>query len=745
MTAAAPPPRVLDTLQQYWGYDQLRPLQTEAIRAGIAGRDSLVVLPTGGGKSLCYQLPAVVENRTDLVISPLIALMKDQVDSLRSNGIPAAAIYGGIPLPEMRKIAEDLLAGKLRLLFTAPERVLTTRFVNTVREANIRAIAIDEAHCISHWGHDFRPEYRRLSELKQYFPNASRHAFTATATEQVRNDIIRELDLTDPLMLVGSFDRPNLTYRVIPRHDRNDQIIKILRRHETGAVIIYCLSRRETEEIAATLNANGFKAAHYHAGLDHKMRQRTQDDFSRERVNIICATVAFGMGIDRSDVRCVIHATMPKSVEHYQQEAGRAGRDGLPAECVLLYSAQDVMRWESLIQMSADESEIDVDPLITKAMFAMLRQMQAYATSIDCRHAALVRHFGQALEGDDCKACDTCLGELADFEDCTVQAQKILSCVARLEERFGVGQIVDVLQGAETERIRSFGHDQLSTYGLLSEMKKEGIRQRVHDLLDQGFLVRNEVVSGKKTWSAIGLNDASWDVMRGNRTVKLRKIEERITRSSPTDADPWAGVDRNCADALRALRNELAEEESTAAFIIMHDATLLDLAKYKPMTRAQLLNIQGIGKAKAQRFGDRIITVIQRFRDPNETVVDESPPHPSQSRFKSTKTMTAPKAKAFEMFATGATLADVAESIGRAPSTTANYLAEYIALQSPESIEPWIDAATYERVVAAFDEHGSRRLKPVYDALGGEVSYETMRIAAAFWEQAEDATGPTDD
>ena len=737
-STVTPSPRVIETLQQYWGYDSLRPLQHDAIRAGIEGRDSLVVLPTGGGKSLCYQLPAVVENRTDLVISPLIALMKDQVDSLRANGVPAAAVYGGIPIPEMRKIAADLHAGKLRLLFTAPERVLSTRFVNTVREANIRAIAIDEAHCISHWGHDFRPEYRRLSELKHFFPKASRHAFTATATEQVRSDIVRQLDLTDPVTLVGSFDRPNLTYRVVPRRNKIDQVADILRRHKTGAVIIYCLSRKDTEELAATLRALGFNAAHYHAGLDPAKRQRTQDDFARERVNIICATVAFGMGIDRSDVRAVIHATMPKSVEHYQQEAGRAGRDGLPAECVLLYSGSDVMLWEDLIQKSADDADFVVDPTIIKAMFAMLRQMQAYATSMGCRHAALVEHFGQELGKDNCNACDTCLGEVGDVEDCTVLAQKILSCVARLEERFGVGQIVDVLQGANTERIRQFKHDQLSTYGLLADMNKDDIRKRVHDLLDQGLLVRKEVESGAKSWSAIGLNGASWDVMRGKRNVHLRKLESQSVRTHASDADPWAGVDRECAEALRQLRTELAEEENTAAFIIMHDATLRDLAKHKPVTRAQLLGIQGIGKAKANRFGDRIITVIQRFRDPNDTVVDDTPPRPSRSRFQSTKTVTAAKAKAFEMFADGAALEEVAASISRATSTTSGYLAEYIALKQPESISAWVDDETYERVAAAFDEHGSRRLKIVHEALDGEVSYELLKIVAAYWEGLEE-------
>jgi ATP-dependent DNA helicase RecQ len=341
---------ILATVQRYWGYSELRPLQEQAIRAGLEQRDSLVVLPTGGGKSLCYQVPAELAQRTDIVVSPLIALMKDQIDGLRECGYPAAALYSGMPPEDTRKIEAEIVGGRYRLVFAAPERLLTPRFLHLIERLPVRAFAIDEAHCISHWGHDFRPEYRQLAELKSRFPQASVHAYTATATARVRADIAEQLRLQDPTLLVGAFDRPNLAYRIIPRVDAPTQVLEVLRRHSNQAAIVYCITRKESEALAHALQTQGVRAAFYHAGMEADERRRTQDAFASEAIDVVVATVAFGMGIDRSDVRCVIHASMPKSVEHYQQETGRAGRDGLPAECVLLYSASDFLRWESLME-----------------------------------------------------------------------------------------------------------------------------------------------------------------------------------------------------------------------------------------------------------------------------------------------------------------------------------------------------------------------------------------------------------
>ena len=347
---------ILATVHRYWGFSELRPLQEQAIRAGLERRDSLVVMPTGGGKSLCYQVPAELARRTDIVVSPLISLMKDQVDGLRESGYPAGALYSGMPLDTLRETEAQIAAGRYRLVFVAPERLLTPRFLQLIERLQVRAFAIDEAHCISHWGHDFRPEYRQLAELKIRFPQASVHAYTATATARVREDIAEQLRLQNPAVLVGTFDRPNLVYRIVPRVDAQTQVLQVLRRHPGDAAIVYCISRKDTEAMAEWLRANRLRAAFYHAGMEADERRRTQDAFASEEIDVVAATVAFGMGIDRSNVRCVIHAAMPKSIEHYQQETGRAGRDGLEAECVMLYSAADVLRWESLIEKSAADA-----------------------------------------------------------------------------------------------------------------------------------------------------------------------------------------------------------------------------------------------------------------------------------------------------------------------------------------------------------------------------------------------------
>src|SRR5437867_9259960 len=384
---------ILATVRRYWGFSELRPLQEQAIKAGLELRDSLVVMPTGGGKSLCYQVPAELEQRTDVVVSPLIALMKDQVDGLRECGYPAAALYSGIPMHEVRGIEEQAEAGRLRLLFVAPERLLTPRFLQILERLRVRAFALDEAHCISHWGHDFRPEYRQLAELKTRFPQASMHAYTATTTERVRADIIEQLRLQDPSVLVGAFDRPNLVYRIIPRIDAEMQAWEVLRRHPGEAAIVYCLSRRDAESMAESLKERGLRAACYHAGMEADERRKTQDAFASEEIDVVAATVAFGMGIDRSDVRSVIHAAMPKSIEHYQQETGRAGRDGLEAECVLLYSAADVLRWESLIEKSAAEAKEPTG--VIAASRELLDHMRRLCTGVYCRHRKLSEYFGQ--------------------------------------------------------------------------------------------------------------------------------------------------------------------------------------------------------------------------------------------------------------------------------------------------------------------------------------------------------------
>ena len=602
-------------IRHYWGFDTLRPLQAEAIRAGLEHRDSLVVMPTGGGKSLCYQVPPLLTRRTDIVVSPLISLMKDQVDGLQACGYPAEALHSGVDAADQRRIEASVVAGVYRLVFVAPERLLAPSFMALLEQLDIQAFAIDEAHCISQWGHDFRPEYRKLATLKQRFPGASVHAYTATATGQVRDDIVAQLGLSDPNVLIGVFDRPNLVYRVLPRTDGAAQVLAVLDRHRSEAAIVYCITRKESEATAARLASHGIKAAAYHAGLDADQRRRTQEAFAQERIDVVAATVAFGMGIDRSNVRCVIHAAMPKSIEHYQQETGRAGRDGLEAECVALYSAADVLKWQWLFEHRAEHTDPDAEEPVMEthagfvaAQVELLRKMQRYCRALRCRHRALSEYFGQEYRQPNCGACDVCLGEVEGLIDATEETQKILSCVARVGQRFGIGHVVDVLAGADTERVRGLGHDQLSTAGILRDVPRKHLTTMVYELIDQGLLDRT---TGDRP--IITLNDASWEVLRGGRQVQLPRRDVKRARKTTFDRESWEGVDRELFERLRLVRRELAGLRQVPAYVIFSDATLRDLARQRPTTIDALCDIYGIGKQKQTELGPRVIEEITRY------------------------------------------------------------------------------------------------------------------------------------
>ena len=605
---------ILATVRRYWGYSELRPLQEQAIKAGLEQRDSLVVMPTGGGKSLCYQVPPELAQRTDIVVSPLISLMKDQVDGLRECGYPAAALYSGMTPEELRRTEEQMLEGRFRLVFVAPERLLTPRFLQLVERLEIRAFAIDEAHCISHWGHDFRPEYRQFASLKKRFPEASVHAYTATATERVRADIAAQLRLRDPAILVGTFDRPNLVYRIVPRLDARAQVLEILQRHRRQAAIVYCISRKDTESMASFLQANQLRAAFYHAGMEAEERRRTQDDFAAEDLDVVAATVAFGMGIDRSDVRCVIHAAMPKSIEHYQQETGRAGRDGLEAECVLLYSAADVLRWESLIEKSAGDAE--AAPEIIAASRQLLDHVRRLCSGVHCRHRKLSEYFGQEYLKPTCEACDVCLNEVEGLADATVTAQKILSCVARAGEHFGAEHIVDVLLGASTDRIRRWHHEELSTYGLMKGTARPALTNMLYQLIDDGLLERTT-----DERPVLRLTDASREVLRGNRSVQLLQPKTKVKKTR-FDEKSWESVDTGLFETLRNLRRQLADERRVPAYVLFSDATLRDMARVRPGSPNALLGIRGVGERKLADLGERFLEIIETYCRENRLPLD---------------------------------------------------------------------------------------------------------------------------
>lgn len=613
------------TIIRHWGIDRLRPLQEPAMKAVLHGRDSLVVLPTGGGKSLCYQAPAVLRGDTTVVISPLISLMKDQVDGLKACGVRALQLDSSQTPSERFAYIKEIKQGLIRLLFVSPERLIQTDLCELLREIGVRTFAIDEAHCISHWGHDFRPEYRQLARLKEMFPSASVHAYTATATEQVRHDIIEQLGLCDPEVLIGSFDRANLTYLVVPRRDSVKQIVEVIERHRGEGGIIYCLRRSDVDNLTTQLTRHGINAAPYHAGMPSNKRTETQDAFTTEQCDVVVATVAFGMGIDRSNVRYVVHAGLPKSLEHYQQETGRAGRDGLEAECVLLYSGADNFTWKSIIEKSA--AEPGIDPSFVPISLKQLKDMDNYCRAAACRHSLLVRHFGQFLDSDLCSACDICLGYTVAVPDAEVVAQKILSCVARVKERFGVGHVVSVLRGENTEGIRNRGHEKLSTYGLLKDHSAADLRDWVYQLISQDVLLQEErqTVSGRSV-PILRLNGAAWEVMRKQRNVRLlqpvrgKKGEQAVKYK--TDTISWDGVDRDLFEELRALRKQLAQERQVPPYVIFPDATLRELSRIRPSTLKKMRQIYGIGDAKLSNFGQQFLDMLIEQCNARNLVMD---------------------------------------------------------------------------------------------------------------------------
>jgi ATP-dependent DNA helicase RecQ len=604
-------------LQRWFGFSTMRPLQKEAIDAALAGRDSLVVLPTGGGKSLCYQLPPLVLDRLTVVVSPLIALMQDQVDGLKLLGVPAAAAHSNLTA-EARAELRQLAAGReLRLLFVAPERLFQEEFLRWLRGQRLAAIAIDEAHCISQWGHDFRPEYRRLAELRQILPEVPVHAFTATATPRVRKDIQDQLGLRDPALLVGTFDRPELTYRVLPRQNLAEQVAEAVARHPDAAAIVYCISRKDTESLASALSQRGIDARAYHAGLAAGERTEISADFRQERLRVVVATVAFGMGIDRSDVRLVVHAAMPKSLEHYQQETGRAGRDGLPAECLLLYSAADGAKWRMVMQRRSDDGGNDPEAL--QAQLDLLQHMQRFAGRARCRHRALSEYFGQDYPAASCGACDVCLDELDTVPDGHVIAQQILSAVVRTGQRYGSSYVIDVLRGSKNEKVLQRGHDSLPTFGLCAEMPAMRLGNYIDQLVDDGVLVRSD-----GEYPILMLGDAAGEVLRGERQVQLlapkaglEAAPRRRRRSGPaaSEARELEGGEQTLFDAMRALRRKLAAELGVPPYVVFSDATLEELARARPATLGAMLHVRGIGQKKLETFGERFLAVIDEHRD----------------------------------------------------------------------------------------------------------------------------------
>lgn len=704
----------LDVLRQYWGYDELRPFQREAVAAGLNGRDSLVVLPTGGGKSLCYQLPAVCQEGLAIVVSPLIALMKDQVDSLRECGIPAAAVHSALPPAERREIADDIRANRLKLLYVAPERLCTERMLDFLAECPVSFIAIDEAHCISNWGHDFRPEYRLLGQLRDRFPGVALHAYTATATEAVRRDIASQLNLHDPDVIVGLFDRPNLNYRVAPRGDLWQQVTDVVERYRGESGVIYSISRREVDELAERLKRAGYRAVPYHAGLSDVDRHRHQDAFLNDKADIVVATVAFGMGIDKTNVRYVIHTAAPKSVESYQQESGRAGRDGLPSDCCLFFGTRDFVTWRKMQDQLTGQA--------AEQALVNLREIERFCTGATCRHRTLVEYFGQTYEGENCGACDICTDPTALLDDALIVGQKILSCVIRVKEGFGADYVAQVLTGSKDQRILANGHDQLSTYNLLGNCRKAEVRQWIDQLAGQGFL------EPTGEFRVLCVTPAGRQLLKGEAAPRLSKRSQAApAKASGSRRAAVADFDVALFERLRTLRRELAEARGVPPFVVFGDVTLQDLARRKPTTLEEFLETYGVGEKKCNEYGEIFLKAIADGEDSAPPALSvRGPESPGDVKPPSSSQLAAD-----ELFRAGHSIAEAAATLGRAESTTRQYLVDFLERDGRCNPAPWVSPEVFTQVDSTARELGDFRLKPIFDQLGGAVSYDQLHVAVA--------------
>lgn len=726
-------------LQQVFGYDSFRGAQAQIIARVLDGDDALVLMPTGGGKSLCYQIPSLLRPGTGIVISPLIALMQDQVDALRQLGVRAAFLNSSLAADQAYRVEQGLLNGELDLLYVAPERLLTERFLALLERSRVALFAIDEAHCVSQWGHDFRPEYIQLHLLHERWPDVPRVALTATADEPTRNEIVQRLGLAGAHKFVSSFDRPNIRYRIVEKDSPRRQLLEFLRQEHRGdAGIVYCLSRRRVEETASALAGEGLLALPYHAGLPQDMRRQHQARFLREEGVIIVATIAFGMGIDKPDVRFVAHLDMPKTLEGYYQETGRAGRDGLPANAWLTYGLGDVAMLRRIIEGS------EADEKFKRLEIHKLNAMVGFCETTDCRRRALLRYFGEQRE-EACGNCDTCLEPVATW-DGTVAAQKAMSCIYRTGQRFGVGYLVDVLLGKNSARIRNNRHDQVSTFGIGKELNASQWKSVYRQLVAAGLVAVD--VEG---YGGLRLTPNSRPLLRGERGIQLRRDPER-KRGSTGERRPSLAQLPNHPDAqvlwerLRGLRRELAVRESVAPYIIFGDVTLREMIAYRPRDSAELMRISGVGAVKLERFGPDFLALLSEHEAEHGRPKDLAPlpeptarastraaneaPRPSQDSGLSYTVRTT-----LDMYRDGIAVPEIAHRRDLKPATIYSHLARGIeigelSLQDVVQLDP----ATINAIELAFQqlpEDNLFSLKPVYDSFDGRYDYGLLRCVRA--------------
>jgi ATP-dependent DNA helicase RecQ len=711
-------PNLLPLLKQYFGFASFRPLQEEIIRDSLAGRDVFALLPTGGGKSLCFQLPALARAGLTVVVSPLIALMKDQVDALQASGIAATFLNSSLNAEESRKRLRGLHNGEYRLLYVAPERLMLSGFLSDLQRWNVQIIAIDEAHCISEWGHDFRPEYRQISQLRKHFPKVPFMALTATATGRVREDIVTHLQLREPKCFVASFNRPNLTYRVVSKNKSYDQLVEFLRGRRKESGIVYCLSRKGAESVAGKLSRDGIKAKPYHAGLTPKERSEHQELFLRDDVRVICATIAFGMGINKPNVRFVVHYDLPKNIEGYYQETGRAGRDGLPSECVLLFSAGDAVKQTTFIDEKPNPQEREIAR-------KQLQQMVHYAEGANCRRVELLGYFGEDFSADSCGACDNCLSPRETF-DGTLAAQKFISCVYRIREKggFGVGlnHVVEVLTGADTEKIRSWNHAQLSTYGIGKEHNRPEWAAIGRELVRLGLLRQTT-----EKFSTLELTVEGGVALKERRKITLTK--PAVAPETGTHHVGEITCDEVLFERLRGLRKTLADERDVPAYIIFSDVALRQMARNYPQAESDFARISGVGEKKLREFGAAFLGEITAHLRTNarQIFAEESfvVPLPQRSQLGDSARET------LRRFQAGESVEQISLSRGFVPGTIYGHLATAIEAGEKIDLAQLLDAEAQTEIAAAFKRTGWGNIVGARELLGEKYDYGLLRIFRA--------------
>jgi ATP-dependent DNA helicase RecQ len=716
---------MLDILRTVFGFQAFRPNQEKIIRSILAGKDVFAVMPTGGGKSLCYQLPAKLMEGTAVVISPLISLMKDQVDSARENGITAAFMNSSMTAAELSEVYRTVKRNEIRLLYIAPERFAMPHFLATLKTLPISLFAIDEAHCVSEWGHDFRPDYLSLSLIPKEFPDVPVAAFTATATKKVQGDIIDRIGLRTPFIVRASFNRENLFYEVKPKSRVESQILEFLRAHQGESGIIYRTTRDSVMETADSLASKGIRALPYHAGLSPEQRNKNQEAFNGDEAQVMVATIAFGMGIDKSNVRFVLHADLPKNIEGYYQETGRAGRDGGPAHCLLLFGRGDIPKIRYFIDRIEDGNERSIS-------LRKLNRVVEYASHNVCRRKQLLAFFGEDYPKENCGGCDICTGSVEQI-DITVDAQVIMSAISETRQRFGIGHVVDIVTGADTKRIRELKHHEIKTYGAGKHRDKQHWRFLVGELLAQD-MIRQE----GDPYPVLKLTQKGLDVLSGKEEAKALKRQEAISRTRPAAGSGSEQYDKALFERLRALRKKVAEDHHVPPYVIFSDKTLHEMCRHFPVTSADMRKISGVGDAKLERYGEDFIREIKQYLSDNPgislpEVRSGDSVYPSIERSK-TKKKGESTEETHEFFKRGMSLEDIAKLRKLSPSTISLHIEQLIREGREIDIDQLVGPTKRQEIEALLLSTG-QALNPVVEHFNGSVSYEEARIVRAWMQR----------